>query len=250
MTEPPMPGETPVPGPTPAANPPEPSARPRPGERTDRVRGLSVITAAFVASLGLSYWARTASEPNPPRPPAPPITRGIVGWPKAVDPVKNLDLARSLTDRPLLRGISVEGVRSDGLVDVTRKKARIRYSFQSSPGQGAQPKRAPDTLPARHYCGKQDVRITGKGAFAEPDVTDYPCRSRQVDPLPLPRCTPKQVWERALKRGTPKKKRAKIEYYRARAGPAWRFRAGAMRFSLYGDCDRELTKEEARNYGG
>jgi hypothetical protein len=229
-----------------------PAPAPNPAGRADRVRGLSVVAAAFLASLGLSYWARSASEPAPPKPPAAPITKGIAGWPKAVDPVKNLALARTITDRTLLRGIYAEGVTQDGLVDVTRKKGRVRYAFQSPPGQGPQPKRAADTLPIRHYCGRQDVRITAKGAFAERDVTDHPCRSHPADPLPEPRCTPKDVWEHALKRGAPKKKRAKLEYYRARAGPAWRFRVSGTehRFSLYGDCGRELTKAEAQNYGG
>jgi len=40
-----------------------------------------------------------------------------------------------------------------------------------------------------------------------------------------------------------------IEYFRAAAGPAWRFDAahGKGRFVLYGDCKRELEGKDALN---
>ena len=41
--------------------------------------------------------------------------------------------------------------------------------------------------------------------------------------------------------------RARVEYYRAKVGPAWRFELPGTphRFSLYGDCERKLTPVEA-----
>ena len=49
----------------------------------------------------------------------------------------------------------------------------------------------------------------------------------------------------------PKERVAHIEYYRASAGPAWRFEAphARGRFTLYGDCQRELDAKEAVNIG-
>jgi hypothetical protein len=41
---------------------------------------------------------------------------------------------------------------------------------------------------------------------------------------------------------------ARIEYYRSRSGPAWRFSMPGTKhhFSLYGDCQRLLKGREAR----
>ena len=63
--------------------------------KKDRVIGVSIVAVAFVASLGLSLWASHASRPETSHPPGPPTTKGLVGFPKAVDPVKALEAARS-----------------------------------------------------------------------------------------------------------------------------------------------------------
>src|SRR6185436_523095 len=125
----------------------------------DRVWGLMIIGGAFLAGLCLSWWARGVASPTELEAPPPPTSAGVVGFPKQVDAVATLDLARSLTKRLDLRGITATGVRSDGTVDVTDLGHFVIYSFSSSRGEGPQPVRPPGTLPKRAHCGKQIVRI-------------------------------------------------------------------------------------------
>ena len=215
--------------------------------RRDRAIGLVIISVTFLVALGVSWWARKASRPELSKPPAPPTTVGIVGFPKSVDPIKSLAAARKVTERSILRGITAEGVDSDGTVDVTSPTGRIRYEFQSPPGKGPQPKRPPGTLPRRPYCGKQTVHLRKQGLYADPDVPGYPCSPVHYDELPEPRCNMRDVWKHAIAMGAPKDHLARIEYYRAHAGPAWRFDMPGTRyrFSLYGDCGRELKGADA-----
>ncbi|HEY4157861.1 MAG TPA: hypothetical protein VGM29_07180 [Polyangiaceae bacterium] len=215
--------------------------------RRDRTRGLVIVGVAFVACLLASAWVRRASRPELSVPPAPPTTVSVVGFPKSVDAVKTLAAARALTRRSMLRGIVMDGVHSDGSVDVSESAGRISYAFQSSAGQGPQPAREPGTLARRWYCGRQSVFVRKEGMAAEVDNAEASCPVHPVDPLPEPRCTPGAVWKRALEHGAPAERLARIEYYRASAGPAWRFdqTGSKVRFSLYGDCARELTPQEA-----
>jgi hypothetical protein len=220
---------------------------PAPARRSDRWYGLTIIAVTFVACLALSVWAKYASRPETSPPPGPPTTQGIVGWAKAVDPVKTLPRARELTRRKVLRGIVMEGVRSDGTLDLTEGPARVRYAFWSPPGEGPQPAREPGTLARRHYCGSQSVIIRKEGLVAEPDQADGYCPPQAIEALPEPHCTTAGLWEQALRRGAPKDRLARIEYYRSTSGPAWRFDIPGShhRFSLYGDCVRELTPRES-----
>ena len=124
---------------------------------------------------------------------------------------------------------------------------RVRYSFQSSPGEGPQPPREPGTLARRLYCGKQNVHLRKEGMVADPDIPDYPCPAKTTDALPEPRCGTQEVWHYAIVHGARPDRLARIEYYRSRVGPAWRFELPGTphRFSLYGDCGRRLTPKEA-----
>jgi len=211
----------------------------------DRRIGLALIAGSFVLSIGISLWAKRVSGPELGSVPAPPTTHGIYGWPNHVDPLKTLPVARALTPRNQLRGIVIDGSKSDGTVDA-REGGEVRYMFQSSPGQGPQPPRKPGVVPRRNTCGRQNVTLNGSGIMAEPDQAGVPCPGTPFEPLPEPRCTIAKVWSAALKRGAPPKGRARIEYYRSVAGPAWRFEvAGAMRMNLYGDCERELGRDES-----
>jgi hypothetical protein len=216
--------------------------------RADRLRGLLIVGTAFVLCLFVSVWAKRRARPEVSAPPAPPTTVGIVGFPKQVDVVKTLPAARALTPRNLLRGIVAEAVASDGHVDVTNA-GRVRYSFQSAAGQGPQPAREPGTLARRSYCGRQAVDIGKTGLVAEVDSPDASCSPHPSDPLPEPHCTLANIWAVALARGVDNSREAHIEYYRASAGPAWRFEAGGgrNRFAVYGDCKRELDGREAIN---
>lgn len=218
--------------------------------RADWIRGLVIVGLTFVLCLLVSVWARKRARPEVGAPPAPPTALGVVGFPEHVDVVKTLAQARKLTPRTLLRGIVADGVDSSGNVDV-RTVGRVHYSFQSAPGQGPQPAREPGTLARRPYCGRQSVSVGSLGIGAEPDSADASCSPHPSDPLPEPHCTLTDIWAFALARGIDRKRPAHIEYYRASAGPAWRFEAGGghNRFLLYGDCKRELDAHDGVNIG-
>jgi hypothetical protein len=206
------------------------------------------VAVAFMVCLAVSIWAKEKSRPEISEPPGPPTLDGVVGFPSGVEAVATLSAARKLTRRPALRGIVFENVATDGGINFNEEGARVRYTFQSSAGQGAQPAREPGTLPKRVTCGKQNVVLTKQGLVAEPDQADFPCPPAGVEPLPEPQCTPKDLWKAARKRKVPRERGAHIEYFRAKAGPAWRFEIPGMpqhKFTLYGDCKRELTGAEA-----
>jgi hypothetical protein len=215
----------------------------------DRVAGTVIVVAGFVASLGISLWAKHASRPEVSEPPGPPTTEGLVNFPAHVDPVTTLPVARKLTRRPLLRAILAEGVKSDGTVDLSEGPGRVRYTFQSPQGHGAQPLREPGTLPRQLYCGKQAVLLRKEGLVLDRDKPDSACVSRHLEPLPDPQCSLKRVWAEALQEGAPGDRLARIEYFRSRSGPAYRFEiAGTShRFTLHGDCERRLNGADAAN---
>ncbi|MES1176855.1 MAG: hypothetical protein ABUL62_21210 [Myxococcales bacterium] len=235
-------------------NPASPTPSPAPANdsrRADRLRGLVIVGSAFVLCLLLSVWAKRRSAPVFSAPPAPPSTVGIVGFPTAVVPTKTLARARELTPRNLLRTIAADNVKSDGTVDVSSPSGRVRYAFQSAPGEGPEPVREPGTLARRPSCGRQNIDVRRDGIVADPDAADTICSPHPVDPLPEPHCTFADVWARALARGVPKERLAHIDYYRSSAGPAYHFEAAHPRgrFSLYGDCQRELEPKDAVNVG-
>jgi hypothetical protein len=213
----------------------------------DRLYGLVIVAASFAICLAISMWAKERSRPETSEPPGPPTLEGLSGFPEKVDPIASLAAARKLTKRPHLRGIAIDGVHSDGTLDLSAGPGRVRYVFQSPVGQGAQPPREPGTLPRRLTCGKQNVVLRKEGLVAEPDLADYPCAPTPVEPLPEPQCSIKDIWRLAKKRRVPKDRPAHIEYFRAKAGPAWRFEISGTphRFTIYGDCKRELSGSDA-----
>jgi hypothetical protein len=217
--------------------------------RKDKLRGTVIVVAAFVLSLGISLWAKHASRPEVSEPPGPPTTEGVKGFPDRVDTIATLPAARTLTKRPMLRGITAEAVKSDGTVDLSEGPGRVRYTFQSPAGHGPQPPREPGTLPRVLYCGKQSVSLRKEGLVAERDRPETICPGKHADPLPDPQCSFQQVWQQALKEGAPADRFARIEYYRSRSGPVYRFEiAGTKhRFTLHGDCERRVTGADATN---
>lgn len=221
-----------------------------PARRRDKTIGTVIVVVAFLLSLAISLWAKHHSRPEVSEPPKPATPEGVVGFPSAVDALATLPAARLLTKRPMLRGIIAEGVRANGTIDAQQSGSRVRYTFQSPPGHGPQPPREPGTLPRQHYCGKQTVQIKKNGIAADPDRAEAPCVASQGEPLPDPQCNLRDLWEAAKKRGFPSERLARIEYYRSKAGPAWRFElpgSGKFRFSLHGDCQRELVGTDAQN---
>lgn len=236
----------------PAAPPPGSPVEDVPAGELDRRRrdkrdGLIIIAVTFAVCLAFSLWAKHRSAPKGAEPPGPPSAEGIEGFPTHVDPLQVLPRARTLTERSLLRGFTADGVSSDGTVDFTAHGASLRFSFQSPPGRGAQPPRPGGTLPTRSYCGKQNVQVRAAGIAADEDTAAFPCPSRNEEPLPEPRCSLARVWEVAIGHGAPKARKARIEYYSSKEGPAFRFSIPNTkhRFVLYGDCQRELTGKEA-----
>jgi hypothetical protein len=234
----------PAPAPEPVPSPSEPA------RRKDRVVGLSIVLIAFVVGVGISLAAKRASRPETSEPPGPPTTVGVIGWRERVDVAKTMPRARELSQRPALRGFVAEGVKSDGTIDLSEGPGRARYSFQSPPGHGPQPI-GEGGLPVRRvFCGRQNVFLRTEGLVAEPDVADAPCQAKIPEPLPDPQCSLATIWQAALQRGVPSDRLARIEYYRSRSGPAWRFELpeGQHRFSLYGDCKRELRGSQASGH--
>lgn len=228
----------------------EPGPRPRVAPfhyRNDRRLGLLIIGGSFVASLLFSLWAREHAQPEESQPPGPPTTEGVVGWQKHVDPVATLAKARALTQRNLLRGMVADGVSSAGTIDFSAGSPDVRYAFQSPPGHGPQPARDHGTLPRHTYCGRQRVHIQKLGIVAEPDNSQASCSVDHSDGLPEPRCTLSQIWAFGKQKGAPTDRPARIEYYRSKAGPAWRFIIpnSPYRFAIAGDCQRELSEVEA-----
>jgi hypothetical protein len=212
----------------------------------DRVIGLLVITLVFAACLGFTYWAQRESMPELAEPPAPPTHEGIVGWPRSVDPLRQLERARGLTRRPMLRRVVIELVAANGMIDVAGADAHARYSFQSPPGEGAQPEREPGTVRHRHFCGKQEVVLNHSGIGAGVDQTGERCPPSLGDALPDPQCTLADVFKRAIELGADATRPAHVEYYRAHVGPSWRFEQhGRHPLWIYGDCSRALNSAEA-----
>ncbi|MEO8905061.1 MAG: hypothetical protein ABI488_21615 [Polyangiaceae bacterium] len=220
--------------------------------RNDRIHGLVIVGVTFILCLFISVWARRRATPVFTAPPPPPSTVGVVGFPSHVDVVKTLGRAREVTPRNLLRGITADSVNSDGTVDLgAEHPSHVRYAFASAQGEGPEPVREPGTLARRPSCGRQSVVLRKDGIVAETDAAEAMCAQHPTDPLPDPRCGPAEVWAHAIALGVPTDKPARIEYYRANAGPAWRFEAphARGRFSLSGDCQRELDGRDGLSIG-
>ncbi|HSC86224.1 MAG TPA: hypothetical protein VLC09_03095 [Polyangiaceae bacterium] len=219
-----------------------------PGRRRDMQIGLAIIVLAFLGCLGLSLWAKRESMPQKPRLPEAPTTVELPGFPRQVKPFDLLARARGMTPRDIFRGFVAEGVKPDGTMDFTRENTQLSFVFQSEPGLGPQPHREGGTLPRRSYCGKQAVRVAKAGIALEPDVTDLPCsRGGVVVEVGLPKvCNIEGVWATAKKRKI-RATSARIEYYQAHKGPAYRFSAGRDHFVVSAsDCSKILKGKDER----
>lgn len=192
--------------------------------RRDRVLGLSILGISFAGSMALSLWAKDETTPRAAPPPAPPTTMGVPGFPARVRPHELIERARSLSVRSLLQGFDAEGVRADGTMDFNVKGTSLRFAFQSPRGHGPQPARAGGTLPERTYCGLQSVIVGAHGIAAKKDDMKVACGHREPRALPPPdRCTVTDVWAIARSRHIDDVGSARIEYFWAEAGPAYRF---------------------------
>lgn len=193
-----------------------------PSRLRDAALGLLILLVSFVGSMLFSLWARDEAI-APPAPAPGPATTALPGFPGAVDPFEVLPYARELTVRRLFQGFVATGVGEDGTLDFS-KQANLRFSFQSPPGRGPQPQRAGGTLPARTFCGRQMVVVDEKGMRAKEDKPSISCSLS--DPRELPGfvgCGLDDIWSLARKHKFRRGHDARIEYYRSKAGPAFRF---------------------------
>jgi len=103
-------------------------------------------------------------------------------------------------------------------------------------------------VPPRSYCGKQNVFIRRHGLVADPDVPAFPCAATPREELPEPKCTTQQIWDYMVSvNKVSKHKPARIEYFQARSGPAYRFTIPSTRHRvvLAEDCKTELKSPDS-----
>ncbi len=225
---------------------------PRVSRKKDAAMGLSIICVAFVGCMLFSLWARDAALSKPAPPPGLPV-KDLPGFPDEVRALELLPYARQMSVRALLQGFVAERVKPDGTLDFTKKKTSLRFSFQSAPGRGPQPPRQGGTLPVRTYCGRQSVVVGSKGMNTREDNPTVSCPRNDPRQLPvMSQCTLEDVWKTAKRHKFKRNRPARIEYYRSRSGPAYRFikknKKGKTRSLVVSarDCRRVLTGKEQR----
>lgn len=215
--------------------------------RRDKLLGLAIIILAFGGCMLLSLWGLQYAQPTQAAEPAPPTKEGLSGFPKKVKPLELIAQATALSERENFRGFVANRVYHDGTIDLSNKKASIRFSFQSARGRGHQPPRPPATLPDRRFCGVQSVMVKKNGMGAREDDADRSCPSKEVTNLPFPKCTLKDVWKLAVKKKIKKKGTAKIEYFESLSGPAYRFKQGKRSFVMSAKhCGKTIKGSGAR----
>lgn len=220
--------------------------------RADLLKGLFVLFLAIGVAILLNLWSKEQVRPRNPEGATLGTLRGIQGWPDKIDVVGSLDAARDRSKIRELRGITVDGVGSDGVVDLKRRDTASRFVFQGPPQpRPAKPRAAPSKLykdpgPTGPICNKQVVKLRRKGLYLEEDRPDSRCPSDIAEPLPPPLCGAKEVWAHALTKGAKQDALARLDYFRSKAGPAWKFAIAHERFQLFvsGDCKRELLAGE------
>jgi len=215
-------------------------------QRRERVVGLSILGVAFVVSLLGSWWvsARVHGEPGQDR--ASDSERaGLLGFPDHFDPLGALGRARDASVREDLFGIALSGVRSDGTLEF-KAGGKARFVLGSRRGDGPQAPIPPGERRRRDHCGRQEVIIDQQGLRAEGDQPEHDCHGMKGE-LPDPACGLSQVWKNAIQKGVPQSALAEMEYFKAKEGPAWRFRIPQTEhdYVWYGDCVQELHGDEA-----
>ncbi len=210
--------------------------------RRDKWTGLAIIGAAFLGCMGLSIWGMQMSTPRTAPAPLPVSQEDLPGFPNAVEPFALLARARALSVRDKLRGLTLQGVRADGTVDLEDAGSSVLFAFQSESGMGPQPVREPGTLPPRRYCGVQHVWVDQRGIVARPDNAAQPCGGKPILDLGAPRhCSLVDLWKVAKKKGFSTKSPAHVEYFSSDGGPAYRITQKKRKLTLSTrDCSTEL----------
>lgn len=233
---------------------------PRYLELKDRFAGILVLVGAMAACVCFSFWAKEVARPELLLRRVPVTTRGIVGWPHAVDALATLEAARRSSRPRELRQITLEGVKSDGTIDVVTGPGSLTYLFHNGvkkpkpkkPNDSAKPEKSKlekSKAERPPHCPRQVVRVRHDGLDPQSELKDDRCSdvSGGYEPLPIPSCGPKQLWARAIAKGASIQQLAHIEYYRSKAGPAWKMSLprDRMQIAVSSDCQRELDRLQA-----
>jgi hypothetical protein len=223
----------------------------------DRFSGLVILVGAMACCLALSLWAREVARPESQLKASPATLRGIVGWPHAVDALGTLDAARRSSRPRELRQIILDGVKSDGTIDVVTGPGELTYLFHNGirkpapkvpdAGTPAEKPKKSDKADKVLQCPRQVVRVRRDGLDPQSELKQNRCPDSDYEPLPIPACGPRELWARALELGASIRQLAHMEYYRSKAGPAWKMSFSGNRFhvALTSDCRRDLTPAEA-----
>jgi hypothetical protein len=223
---------------------------PRYLELRDRFAGLLVFLGSMAFCLGLSFWAKEAARPEAqPGDPPQPTLHGIVGWPHAVDAIATLPAARSKSRPHELRQIVLEGVKSDGTIDLVTGPGSLTYVFHNA-ARKPKPTKPTEkvTVDRQAQCPRQVIRVRRDGIDPQSELKDNRCAGTASEPLPMPTCGPRELWARAIAKGASIRQLAHIEYYRSKDGPAWRMALPSDRSTwvVSGDCQRELEPLQSK----
>jgi hypothetical protein len=216
----------------------------------DRFSGLVVLVGAMALCLAFSLWAKEVARPESQLKVSPATLRGIVGWPHSVDALGTLEAARRSSRPRELRQIVLDGVKSDGTIDVVTGPGELTYLFHNvahKPKPKTESSSAADKTDKPPLCPRQVVRVRRDGLDPQSELKHNRCPETSYEPLPAPSCGPREIWEKAIELGASIRQLAHMEYYRSKAGPAWKMSLSGNRFqlALTSDCQRVLTPAEA-----
>jgi len=230
---------------------------PRYLELKDRFAGLLVLVCSMGACVCLSFWAKDVARPESVVRASPATLRGVVGWPHAVDALATLEAARRSSRPRELRQIILDGVKSDGTIDIVTGPGALSYVFHNGEKKPKPPK--PNELGAAGRppvgdkavdCPRQVIRVRDDGLDPQAEMNDHRCPVLESEPLPSPTCGPRDLWAKAIAKGATIRQLAHIEYYRSKSGPAWKMSLPGGHFNLVlsADCKLELTFDQARSF--
>jgi hypothetical protein len=202
--------------------------------RTGDERVTGIITATPDAGIA----APTVADASVASPPSEPLDVALPGVdPRRVDASALLarvahEIQADVPDA-VVTGVAFDAVAPDGSIDLTRDPSlQVTYFFQSA-AMKTRGDRMPHGLPrpgcriAVHASARQ---VTVEGAQRGGDTCD--------DPPGPPRCSAREVWQEAVRRGAPATGDvATLNYLSATA--TWRFRIdGEHEYFIADDCER------------
>ncbi len=197
-----------------AARVTDPPARPRPGRKPP---------PPPKPDAGAKAADRSSEEQRDSAIPSKPSTKGfdparfdVSGYLKTA----NRRAKRHWSDAVFVR-VDAEGVFADGYADLTLDDSfSVLYRF-ISPSRAKGDPDAPIGAPKKVTCVYY-VNVTEKGVSAW-EVPNWDCDD--YTPIPLPKCSVKQVWKKAMRDGAPKQRAvADIGMWAGRNGVArWSF---------------------------